>query len=338
MMHLPPPGHSTYASARNGFEARRRSTARRLRRVAPALGLFSLTGWLIVACSESSAPDKTSSFQGSLALETFPHPPDAVLATNEAGSTVQTSVANTGDFRMELPRDHRYTLEVGSGAERVTVVFPRTSGLTSKFAVSSGAAVVSLGQIRYLSSAPGPGFFLKSAHVMVGADAADVAQGQLGDCVNGLLAGSGAICVDDAGDVACEGDGSDGDGECKNGVDTATGLACTDPVESSDGDGECKNGVDSTTGLACTDPPDASDGDGECQDGVDATTGLACTDPSESSDGDGECENGVDATTGLPCTDAEGSVDPHQPMAVAEHNVPDQVGGCDEGGGEEQND
>jgi hypothetical protein len=115
---------------------------------------------------------------------------------------------------------------------------------------------------------------------------------------------------------------------------------------SSDGDGECENGVDATTGAACIDDQgdvscqadDANEqdnhADGECENGVDSTTGAACTDPPEADDqADGECENGADVKTGAACTDPE-EASPYAPMAVAEHNVPEEVGGCDDSGEE----
>jgi len=249
-------------------------------------------GMGLLACSGSAAPDTTSTFQGALSVDTFPQRPESVQASNELGDLLRVPVTSGGDFRIELSRDHSYTLAVRWGTERVSVVFPRASGqLTSQFDVSSGAAVVSLGTVRYFAAAPPGGFFLKSAYGTSGqlaSSSSDSADGEVGECVDGMISGTGALCVDDDGDVACEGDHSDGDGECENGTDT--------------------------------------------------TTGLACVDPPEASDGDGECENGVDSSTGLPCTDPEDVVDPNQPMAIAEHNVPSQVGGCDEGGGEESDD
>jgi len=95
-----------------------------------------------------------------------------------------------------------------------------------------------------------------------------------------------------------------GGGECEDGVDVATGAAC----------------IDDEGQMSCEEHDDDDDvdgnfeGDGECENGVDATTGGACTD---AADGDGEAED----------TD---EVSPEGPMAVAEHNAPNDVGGCDD--------
>lgn len=58
--------------------------------------------------------------------------------------------------------------------------------------------------------------------------------------------------------------------------------------------------------------------------------------------GGGDCEDGKDAKTGGPCTD-EGQggddADPAKPMAVPEKNPPNDVGGCEDGQDDgEQND
>ena len=88
---------------------------------------------------------------------------------------------------------------------------------------------------------------------------------------------------------------------------------------------------------------------GECVDGVVMGTNTPCVDDdhkatceqeSETSDGDGECKDGKDAKTGQPCTDTdkvgdEEDADPKQAMAVPEVNPPNDVGGCNDGGDNE---
>jgi hypothetical protein len=60
------------------------------------------------------------------------------------------------------------------------------------------------------------------------------------------------------------------------------------------------------------DQTDDHGADGECENGVDKTTGAACTDPPDTSD-----------------TSDRETADPAEPMAVADHNVPDDLEGCD---------
>ena len=79
---------------------------------------------------------------------------------------------------------------------------------------------------------------------------------------------------------------------------------------------------------------------------VGASTQLLSSDPAPDdgadSESDGECENGVDQTTGAACTDPEegdDDADPAGPMAIPEHNAPDDVAGCQgDGDGEEEDD
>lgn len=93
----------------------------------------------------------------------------------------------------------------------------------------------------------------------------------------------------------------------------------------------CVNGMMPSTGAVCADDSahttceaEAEDDDGEV---ADDGAGAA----------DGECVNGKDSVTGSACTDAKGTdaADPASPIAVPDHNVPDDVGGCDDGEAED---
>jgi hypothetical protein len=74
--------------------------------------------------------------------------------------------------------------------------------------------------------------------------------------------------------------------------------------------------------------------DGEC---VDDQSGATCDDGNQGQDNqaDGECVDGKDAKTGAACTDEADSADPTQPMAIPEHDAPDDVGGCNDGADDE---
>jgi hypothetical protein len=92
------------------------------------------------------------------------------------------------------------------------------------------------------------------------------------------------------------------DGECVDGFVKGTGVACVDD----DAKASCDNGENHDDGN-----------DGECEDGKDKKTGAACTDEQD----DGETDD-----------DSSTAADPAKPMAVPEHNAPDDVAGCNEGG------
>jgi hypothetical protein len=102
--------------------------------------------------------------------------------------------------------------------------------------------------------------------------------------------------------------GSDGDGECEDGVDP-NGAVC---VDDNDDEGascdnhECVDGIDPSNGQECDGGPGANQDDGETAD-----------------EGDGDGETDDDA---LPAE-----------AAIAEHNLPAAVG-CDDGDGETNDD
>lgn len=62
------------------------------------------------------------------------------------------------------------------------------------------------------------------------------------------------------------------------------------------------------------------------------TTAMTCDTTDGNFEGDGDCENGV--CTAAP-TGAPEQADPSKPAAAAEHEVPEDVGGCEGGGGGE---
>lgn len=101
--------------------------------------------------------------------------------------------------------------------------------------------------------------------------------------------------------------GTDGDGECENGIDP-NGAVCVDDDEDEGGaceDHECVDGIDPSNGQECDGGPSANQDDGQEADG----------------DGDGETDD--DAAR------AE--------AAVAERNLPAALG-CDDGDGETDDD
>lgn len=151
-------------------------------------------------------------------------------------------------------------------------MFPRASKrLDTTVRVASGAATVALGAIRHFNAAPTDGFTVKSSSSGATKPQTTSGDGNVGECVDGFVKGTGAACADDDNKASCE----NGEGENDNGAD-----------------GECENGKDAKTGAACTDE-----------------------------------QGGAEAND-----DAASDADPTKPMAVADHNAPDNVGGCNEGG------
>jgi len=227
--------------------------------------------------------------RGQLVASSYAATPSAVTAVDESNHRFTSSVNEAGAFSLSLEKGHTYKLVIGHAAGEEPMVFPRATGrLDTTFKVAGGAAVVDLGGVRHFDSAPASGFVVYSSGTATTSDGA-VGEGELGECVDGFIMGSGEACADDDGEVACE----DGEDDGEDGAD----------------DIECENGLD-PSGQACVD---------DDADGAD----------------DIECENGVDPN-GQPCVDEDDEADPASQMSVPDHNPPDVIGGCDEGGEEQE--
>lgn len=219
------------------------------------------------ACaSKSTTPvDPTSTVQGRMTAATFKAAPTAVEAIDETGKRIRAGVAADGAFKLDLGKGHTYKLVVLTGAGEEALVFPREGGrLDRTFRVSSGAAVVDLGGVRHMDAAPAGGFTVASG---AGAIRPKSGDGEVGECVDGFVKGTGAACVDDDEKTSCEGgEQSDGDGECENGKDAKTGAPCTDNDSAGEEDADPtkpmavpeKNPPNDVSGCS-----DGSDGDGE---------------------------------------------------------------------------
>jgi hypothetical protein len=245
-------------------------------------------------CSSAESGQPTSStVRGALVQSSFAAAPTGVEAIDDVGTTIRGTLAADGSFAIIVPKDHTYRLTVLHGSSSEPIVFPRISGaLDTTFRTSGGGAVVTLGAVRHFNSAPAGGFMPASARPLSAAPPLGSAAAAAGECENGVVPDTGAVCIDDDAAASCE--ASDGAGESQD--------------DSSDG--ECTKGVDEKTGAACTDPVEGEDKAAETE-------------------SDGECEDGVDAKTGAACVDQD--ADPTQPMAIPEHNAPDVVAGCAEG-------
>ena len=255
---------------------------------------------LALGCAAEPPPDTTSTVRGQLVASTYAAAPSSVIAVNESSKRITSSVNAAGGFSISLEKGHTYKLLVAHAAGEESMVFPRASGrLDTTFHVAGGAAVVDLGGVRHFESAPPTGFVVFSSGTATSTDGT-VGEGELGECVDGFIMGTGEACADDDGQVACE----EGDDEGEDGAEAEDGDAI-----------ECENGLD-PAGQACVDEPDPNDPDDiQCADGIDPN-GQPCVD-----DDDGAEE--------------EDDADPAGQMSVPDHNPPDVIGGCDEGGEQE---
>lgn len=228
-----------------------------------AVFLISMASLVVVtsACkkSASSKADPTSTVQGQLTTSSFAAAPTGVDAMDETGARTHATLAGDGAFRLDLVKGHVYTLVVVGAKGDEPMVFPRTGGrLDRTFRVSSGAGVVTLGRVRHFDRAPEGGFVVQSASSQGGGvkPATTGGDGEVGECVDGQIKGTGAPCVDDHEKATCEAgpEASNGDGECDNGKDAKTGQPCSD----TDQVGENEQDADASQPMAVPDknPPD----------------------------------------------------------------------------------
>jgi hypothetical protein len=210
-------------------------------RIALCLALTALTA---AACSSSAPSNPSSTVEGKVAASTFAlGAPTSVEAIDESGARTRAAVGADGAFKLSVTKAHVYRLVAVTPKGEEPIVFPRADGRLDKtFRVSSGAAIVALGNVRHFDKAPATGFTVKTAPpapapattTTTQTAGGETADGAPGECVNGSIMGTGAPCVDDEGKTSCEsgntGADDQSDGECNNGKD-ATGAACTDPQE-----------------------------------------------------------------------------------------------------------
>ncbi|MBI5532146.1 MAG: hypothetical protein HY898_05505 [Deltaproteobacteria bacterium] len=233
--------------------------------------ILMMAGLVLVmatGCAKTGTTDTTSTVQGKFALSSYASAPTAVVALDEKGAKLQAMVAADGAFSLSLEKGHKYSLRAVVSAVEEPLVFPRTSGkLDTTFRVVGGAAVVQLGNVRHFDSAPATGFVVMSGQVAPGT----TANGEVGECVDGFVKGSGAPCADDDGkEVTCEGGGEEGDneGEAKAETDPGPDIQCNNGL---DPNGQPCVGGDQDTADPQADmsvpehnPPDAVGG---CDDG-----------------------------------------------------------------------
>ena len=170
-------------------------------RVATPIGFVLYTCALLACSSKTSAPSASSQISGRVDAATFAlGAPTGLDAVDEVNVRTHAALAGDGSFQLALAKGHAYRLVALTPKGEEPIVFPRANGhLDQTFRISSGAAVVALGSVRHFDRAPA------------------------------------TFSVADDGKTSCEGGragaSDQADGECENGKDQKTGLACTDAEE-----------------------------------------------------------------------------------------------------------
>jgi hypothetical protein len=210
-----------------------------------------------------STKTPTEEFTGKLGSNWDGQAPTLVQASSR--KLYEVPIDN-GEFRVAVlgGESYRFTVVRADGS-RVPLLFPRAGGRTNERLAVSGGTSFDFGYLRYVAP-------FESATVQVSTRSSK------------------------SGELA-----TDGEYECEDGIDPATGAACVeenDDAESCEGDDE---------------------GDGEHEDG------------DERDDDDIECENGLDARTGLACVDEDDDhVENREEAALPDHVPPSGVGNCND--------
>lgn len=273
------------------------------------VSVLGLAFVVITGCSTSDqGGTNVSTVQGKLELASFPTAPETVEAIDESGAITEAAADSDGGFSLALEEGHSYRIDVKSGSEATPVVFARGDGrLAKSFRVSSGDATMDLGAVRHLDSAPSAGF--TAWNDPNGLDEET--------CEDGIDVATGAACVDDESQEMCEhgtrhaaddDDVEGGEADEHSSAEFAAGGSGPMGAMESDAAGGVAQAIDS------------SEVDENSTDtaGDDSPMGLDDADT---------CIAGLDSATGAPCT-GDDDVDAALPMAVPEHNVPEEFGHC----------
>ena len=213
----------------------------------PLIITCTLVAWS-AGCAASKKPDSTVT--ATAALTGYPATPSAAVATDEQGRVLTGGLDATGRFSLRLPRGHRYRITLALADREIPVVFARGSGqFGSSFSIVSGGAHVDLGALRYVASMQGG-----SMQVATGGTAGPMvsigSSAQTGECVDGKVAGSETLCVDDDRKVSCDDGSESGESEIES-CDEPSQTACTDSVAAD------APGADHEASVAENNPPES---------------------------------------------------------------------------------
>jgi hypothetical protein len=122
---------------------------RKLTYLFPAAAAFTL-----VACA-AKPPAHDTTVRGTVSALSYPSAPTSVVARDETGRALATTLGASGAFSLTLPHGHHYALAVVTSAGEVPMAFPRKTGrLDLSFAVRSRGGSVDVGAVHYFAQAP----------------------------------------------------------------------------------------------------------------------------------------------------------------------------------------
>lgn len=267
------------------------------------LALGAMAG-AVAACGPTSddtgAATATSALtiRGQVDMSSFGGQVTSVRVTSGADTVAEALVDAAGAFAVTVPSGTGYLIEFVRPDGSSSLVFPRQAGVIDQQFDVAGSGDFDLGVVRHIGDPAAWTFQFANA------------RRQSGDASNGAP------------------DESDGDGECEDGVDSATGALCVDDDGEHYADACRSSGADDES-------DDESDEDGaddedetgvDCVDGIDAATGAECDGGPDAQDDDDESDEDGDEDA-----DGAGRGVPRD-AAIADHNLPASAGCADDEG------
>jgi len=107
-----------------------------------------------------ATPPTTGVIKGQVALSSFPTPPSSVRVTGQGPAVAEAELSGDGQFSLTVPNGQGYRIELVSGNDTYTLIFPRGSPqFDSTFDVAGATQPFDVGLVQFVS-APTPESFV----------------------------------------------------------------------------------------------------------------------------------------------------------------------------------
>ncbi|PKN47771.1 MAG: hypothetical protein CVU59_01660 [Deltaproteobacteria bacterium HGW-Deltaproteobacteria-17] len=221
--------------------------------------LFSslLFAFGLMACSGAMYERPVQTIEGQIDVYSFVDAPTTVEVLRAGKVVSSTPIATDGRFTLYVSPGKGYSIQFKSPGSTVGLVFPRSTGaIDTRFDLLGRTAPFHLGKVVFIGDPTANSYLFKSSGAGVLKINGDNENEGDYECEDGIDPATGAVCVDDEDDegAMCE---NDDENEGEN-------------VNNQDGDDiNCEDGIDPATGLECDGGPDANgqDDDGDNEDG-----------------------------------------------------------------------
>ncbi|MBU1070367.1 hypothetical protein KJ975_12435 [Myxococcota bacterium] len=168
-----------------------------------------LVAFGLMACSDAMYERPVQTIEGQVEVYSFMEAPTTVEVLRAGKIVSSTPIAADGRFTLYVSPGKGYSIQFTSSQSVVGLVFPRSVGtIDIRFDLLGRTAPFNLGRIVFIGDPTTNSFLFKSS-------------------------GAGVLKIDDQND-------NDGEYECEDGIDPATGAVCVDD-EDEEGASVCEN-------------------------------------------------------------------------------------------------